>query len=442
MIKPDPITENYLVTPRIVRSGKYGKIRIIPRCSNARFDRAEKIVSVDLYDVSGMTSRGTHSIFEETEPSLKWQLEADGSMTIEAFFAGEQEYTLVVKTEKFGHKIGSKRNKVLKFAFYAVADDLYGKYPFRGDLHLHSEQSDGELAPEAVAVRGRELGMDFLAVTDHRLYTPSLEACKVFAGLPGGLLVCPGEEVQLADTFVHIVNFGGEFSVNELAAKDLQKYKNESQAIVDSMPELTPGNEPFPIGAAQWAFDKIREGNGLSIFCHCFWQVDQYVINEATTRDILKKCRFDAMEVISGHGVVNFWSNNQQSAYYAEFADKNKIASVGCSDTHSAYLDNEFGCVYTICWAEELSKKSIIENIQAKYSVAAEEMTNNIPRFYGSFRLVRYAGFLRKHYFPQHDKLCAAEGILLKEVLAGNKELIPAVKLAAEAVENYRKSLF
>ena len=89
-----------------------------------------------------------------------------------------------------------------------------------------------------------------------------------------------------------------------------------------------------------------------------------------------------------------------------------------------------------------MSKKSIIENIQAKYSVAAEEMTNNIPRFYGSFRLVRYAGFLRKHYFPQHDKLCAAEGILLKEVLAGNKELIPAVKLAAEAVENYRKSLF
>ena len=96
----------------------------------------------------------------------------------------------------------------------------------------------------------------------------------------------------------------------------------------------------------------------------------------------------------------------------------------------------------TVCWAEELTRKSIIKNIRSGWSVAAEEMTNQSPRFYGSFRLIRYASFLRKHYFPQHDKLCAAEGILLNEVLAGNQKLIPAVKLAADAVENYRKTLF
>ena len=440
MIVPDSVTENYFVTPRVVRSEKFNQIKIIPRYDNARFDRAEKITGVELYPVSGLNSDHVYST--NPESTLKWQLNDDGSLSIEAFFTGEQEYSLWIKTENFGHPEGARCSRDLQFSFYALADDLYGKYPFRGDLHMHSEQSDGELSPEAMAAHGRELGFDFLAITDHGKYTPSLDACKAFEHLPSGLLVCPGEEVQLADTPVHIINFGGEFSVNEAAGNDLDRYKKEALALAEKMRSLTPGNDPFPVGAAQWAFDKIRQGNGLSIFSHCFWQRHHYMINEAITHDILKNCRFDAMEVISGHGTKNFWSNNLQSSYYGEYADKTAIASVGCSDTHSAYLENEFGCVYTICWAENLSKNSIIENIRAGWSVAAEEMTNHLPRFYGSFRLIKYASFLRKHYFPQHDKLCAAEGILLKEVLSGNHDLIPAVKLAADAVENYRKTLF
>ncbi|MBR2426746.1 MAG: PHP domain-containing protein [Lentisphaeria bacterium] len=440
MIDPDSITENYWITPRIVRSEKVNQIKIIPRYANARFDRADKISSVELYPVSGLTSNHVYS--QNPESTLKWQLHDDGSMSIEAFFAGEQEYSLLVKMEKFGHPEGVRCDRNLQFSFYALAGDLYGKYPFRGDLHMHSEQSDGELSPEALAARGRELGFDFLAITDHGKYTPSLDACKAFDHLPAGLLVCPGEEVQLADTPVHIVNFGGEFSVNETAGNDLERYKKDALALAKKMHSLTPGNDPFPVGAAQWAFDQIRKGNGLSIFCHCFWQRQHYMINEAITHDIIKNCCFDAMEVISGHGTRNFWSNNLQHSYYEEYANKSEISAVGCSDTHSAYLDNEFGCVYTVCWAEELTRKSIIENIRSGWSVAAEEMTNQSPRFYGSFRLIRYASFLRKHYFPQHDKLCAAEGILLNEVLAGNQKLIPAVKLAADAVENYRKTLF
>lgn len=439
MINSDYETENYLVTPRIVPADKRSKINIIPRGENASFLRAEKIIALELYAVSGLNSTGEYSAL--AEPTLEWVLNPDGSLLIEAFFTGEQEYSLLVKTVNFGHPDGAKINKVLQFAFYSVAEDLYGKYPFRGDLHMHSEHSDGELAPEFLAARGRELGMDFLAVTDHEKYAPGLEACRIMQDLPTGVLVCPGEEVQLPDTPVHIVNFGGNFSVNDLAKQDVSAYKQEAALLAEKM-NIAERCDTFPVGAAQWAFEKIAQAGGLSIFSHCFWQKHQYMINEAVTCNIVEKCSFDAMEVISGHGTKNFWSNNLQSAYYNEFADKKRIAAVGCSDTHSAYLDNEFGCVYTICWAEELTKTAIIENIKNKYSAAAEEMTGSLPRFYGSYRLVRYAGFLRKHYFPQHDKLCAAEGILLKEVLSGRKELLPALKQTARAVEDYRKSLF
>ena len=40
---------------------------------------------------------------------------------------------------------------------------------FRGNLHTHSNRSDGMLAPEAVAAHYREAGYDFLALTDHFL---------------------------------------------------------------------------------------------------------------------------------------------------------------------------------------------------------------------------------------------------------------------------------
>ena len=40
---------------------------------------------------------------------------------------------------------------------------------FKGNLHTHSNRSDGALAPEAVCATYREAGYDFLALTDHFL---------------------------------------------------------------------------------------------------------------------------------------------------------------------------------------------------------------------------------------------------------------------------------
>lgn len=40
---------------------------------------------------------------------------------------------------------------------------------YRGNLHTHSNRSDGVLAPEAVAAHYRDAGYDFLALTDHFL---------------------------------------------------------------------------------------------------------------------------------------------------------------------------------------------------------------------------------------------------------------------------------
>jgi hypothetical protein len=46
--------------------------------------------------------------------------------------------------------------------------DKPGRF-WRGNLHTHSTQSDGHLSPENVCHLYREMGYDFIALTDHFL---------------------------------------------------------------------------------------------------------------------------------------------------------------------------------------------------------------------------------------------------------------------------------
>ena len=61
--------------------------------------------------------------------------------------------------------------------------DLFDpKLPFfKGNLHCHTTESDGKLSPDEVVALYRDLGYDFLALTDHRrLSAPThLEGCML-----------------------------------------------------------------------------------------------------------------------------------------------------------------------------------------------------------------------------------------------------------------------
>ena len=92
------------------------------------------------------------------------------------------------------------KRALASFRVYAVADDLFSLQPYKGDLHQHSHHSDGKEAPAYVAAYNRKLGMDFMALTDHHKYAPSLEAIQAFEGLPIDLRIFPGEEVHAPDT--------------------------------------------------------------------------------------------------------------------------------------------------------------------------------------------------------------------------------------------------
>jgi hypothetical protein len=62
----------------------------------------------------------------------------------------------------------------------------------KGDLHCHTEHSDGLNSVDEIVRRAVELGLDFLAVTDHNTSTHH-EELERLAGLP--ITLIPGEEV-------------------------------------------------------------------------------------------------------------------------------------------------------------------------------------------------------------------------------------------------------
>ena len=74
----------------------------------------------------------------------------------------------------------------------------------RGDLHLHSDWSDGGATVVAMARRGAELGHDYLALTDH---SPSLSVAHRVGGLAKRLFLVatgPGTFQQRRDALQRV----------------------------------------------------------------------------------------------------------------------------------------------------------------------------------------------------------------------------------------------
>ena len=96
---------------------------------------------------------------------------------------------------------------------------------------MHSYYSDGTESPAYVAAYCRKIGLDFIAITDHGKYHPSLEAINAFQTFETDFKIFPGEEVHPPENEIHMINFGGKFSINELF-KDKEKYMKEVEEII------------------------------------------------------------------------------------------------------------------------------------------------------------------------------------------------------------------
>ncbi len=451
----------YDVFPRIVPADKVSEVRIRPRYKHAFFPETE-LMQVVCNPFDGLNPDGKYGADADAEKRVEWRMDGD-TLVIRAFFTGEQEHNVrvFIRNEQGGEPV-----RTLGFRIYSLEPDLYELRPYRGDFHIHTTGSDGRETPCYVAARYRQKGFDFAAISDHRDYRPSVEAIDYWKALDLDFRLYPGEEVHSLDNPVHIIHFGGRYSINDRWRDNTEQYLKEVAAIQEALPDKNPRVNNFAVAASEWVFDEIRRAGGLCVFCHPYWSVAQNVIDEGITSEILKRNKFDAFEVLGGFYRYQFESNNFQVArYYEEQAKGNRFPVVGLSDSHGVdrfgfgegrpafrnavgmkYADSRdgdlFGWYYTVVLAKSNTAEELIGGVRNFRSCAVSSIEGETPRVYGSFRMVKYVNFLLREYFPMHDTLCATEGALMLDHLAGDAKAADALKLLKGRTVDYMEASF
>lgn len=285
--------------------------------------------------------------------------------------------------------------KTEKLELYALESDLFALQPYKGDNHMHTWHSDGKDSPMYMAAAACRLGYDYCVITDHKKYEPSLIARDFFAKTGVDFLVIPGEEVHSPDNPVHLINLGGRESVNDWWRDHEDEYRAAVEEQMKHMPEPMLEKDRYAAAASQVMFDRIRSVGGVSILCHPQWIISQgFNEHEDVTDYLFDHRRFDVLELIAG-GAYEVGTQMQLSYYH----DRETMPVVGSSDSHACFGGRLEPGNFTIVFAQKLDADSVKNAIRAGRSVAG-----NANKLYGDFRLVKYAYFLLRNYYPQHSK--------------------------------------
>lgn len=409
------------IYPKTVLNGAKSHITVRALGSHAAFivEKPYCITFIPMCETIDGTSRSAY-------PSIV-SIAQENLLEFDYLFTGEQEYAIRITMEGEG--------RFISLSVYCLEADLYGMVPLKGDLHVHTCFSDGAERPERVAANYRKAGYDFMVISDHWNYEGSVAAQKFYKDVPVDITIVNGEEVHAPGNHTHIVNFGGESSVNALFAEDEPSYQKEVAEISAGL-QIPEGAGTFSrseCASCMWVSKKIRKAKGLPIFAHPFWIVEAYHINPDMTRYLLKNKVFDALELVGG---LSPRENMMQLAFYhtEKAAGNADIPVVGSSDSHGTVIepfsgsrfsnpvDNEYGYFefFSIVFASSNSKDAIISAIRQGFSVAVDHYRNETPRIYGDYRMVSYALFLLTEYFPLHKELCFEEGRAMQQYATGN----------------------
>jgi hypothetical protein len=257
------------------------------------------------------------------------------------------------------------------------------------------------------------------------------------------IVLFPGEEVHPMQWSLHVVNFGGSYSITELIESDKEKFYREVKALQDSYQEMPPQMNTFVMAATEWAFAKIREAGGLAILSHPYWYyyvLNGLMVSPMVVDHLIQRHNFDAMEVVSGFGYNDAEYNNRQIVRWFEAqATGVKIPPLGVNDSHSCREGGTFDWYSTVVLAESISFEDICDAVRHYRSAAIEKLPGAPAKVYADMRLVKYAHFLLREYFPKHDELCRREAEIMQAHCDGDPNAADCMKQISGSTEAWRK---
>lgn len=342
---------------------------------------------------------------------LEAAADADGAIRVPLRFLSAGEYVLdVCCDEDAAQPLTSQQ-------FYAVPPELERLRPYRGDPHMHTTASDGRDSPLAMAVRAREVGMDFIAVTDHDNYPPSCEAIQAAAAIGLNLLILAGEEVTVREIGGHILSLNASGWVG----KARHGPDNDRERAAICRDEIGDRTLAAPLTAEQyshavWTVRHIRRLGGLAILAHPFWEgtTRKYYPPRALVDQLLRDDLCDGIELLGGSPSTE--GNRLAVARYCDEAQRGRrLPVVGCSDAHGQ--EDSLGRYWTVAFAADLTAAGIAQAVTDCHCVACEALPGRDAAIYGPSALVEYAYFLHREFFPLHDRLCFLQAQLHRRAL-------------------------
>ena len=196
---------------------------------------------------------------------------------------------------------------------------------FKGNLHLHTTNSDGELTPQQAVDHYREAGYDFLAITDHRRLTPFDELST------DGIIMLTGEELHQGKGELgqlhHIVAIGMEDHIDIPPTEDLQE-----------------------------ALDYIAPRSRFAFIAHPYW-------TSLTYQDMLDRTGFIGIEVFNFTCECGIGRGDSGSHWDELLARGQRLLGLAVDDAHCHYPDSLGGWI--MVKATERTADAILDAILA-----------------------------------------------------------------------------
>lgn len=391
-----------------------------------------KIQPMERYSVNHFTYR----VDEETEryPYADLTHMGDGLYYFDYDFFSEQKYTAKIK-------IGEEYPKC--FYLYSVDEDLSKMNPYKGDTHIHSCRSDGKGTPFEVGCAFRACGFDFIAITDHQKYAPSLEAKEIFSRLTNKFFVYPGEEIHNKGMgYFHIVNFGAERSVAETISTRRDEFDDMARKLIETT-DFSSVPDPYNTAWRIVIADEIRRAGGVAIMAHPYWATfGEYHMQTDDVLYLWRHGHYDALEVIASCDSDGNGNNLQESLREELLYEGIAVPVVGASDAHTLEPqkgDEHFNIQYTVAFAPSVDK--VKEAIPDQRCVAVFGRPGQDFHVVGRFRFVKYARFLISEYFPKYSKLTQEHAMALASV-GEDGVRSDAVVAAEEKIDAFIKEFF
>ena len=417
---------NIKVYPKVFSEGKTQKVYVQYNTETAR----ELYIKIQPMEIYAIPHTKLYRVDEEERYSFeKMQAVGDGLYVFEYDFFGEQRYDVKIKMGE---------ESLYHTHIYSVKKDLVRINVFKGDTHLHTNRSDGEGTPFEIGCAYRAAGYDFISITDHHKYQPSLEGKAIFEKLTDKFTVFKGEEVHNRGMgYVHIINFDGDVSVNEILETQDEYVQKEVERILQTTDFDETVADQYDCAYRIFVSEQIRKGGGLAIMAHPYWDVyGEYHMPTSTVEYLLKNNGFDALEVVAACDIEGNNGSNLQVALWSDLrAQGVKIPVVGASDSHSCTLpDSLFNKQYSLVFAKK--RNDIKQAIKNEYSVAVLAQDKQNYFVYGPYRFVKYARFLLDEYFPEYIVLAK------KHALALARQSKATVLQTEMEIDAYKESFF